>query len=131
MTATGIHLLDLSVGLLGPAQHVYARVRQLGSRLVNGDTLGVLVTHKSGANALISAVLATPFDGRFAVYGNKGWAEVRDKAHPGGARGMDTDGDEEELASAVDLVPGRQSGARQPGSVRGCGMGRAVPGAAG
>lgn len=27
-------------------------------------------------------MLATPFDGRFAVYGNKGWAEVRDKAHP-------------------------------------------------
>jgi predicted dehydrogenase len=82
MTATGIHLLDLAVGLLGPAQHVYARVRQLGSRLVNGDTLGILVTHKSGANSLISAVLATPFDGRFAVYGNKGWADVRDKAHP-------------------------------------------------
>ena len=60
MTATGIHLLDLSVGLLGPAQQVFARVRQLGSRLVNGDTLGILVTHKSGANSLISAVLATP-----------------------------------------------------------------------
>ena len=82
MTATGIHLLDLSVGLLGPAQHVYARVRQLGSRLTNGDTLGIMVTHKSGANSLISAILATPFDGRFALYGNKGWAEVRDKAHP-------------------------------------------------
>jgi predicted dehydrogenase len=82
MTATGIHLLDLSVGLLGPAQHVYARVRQLGSRLTNGDTLGILIGHKSGANSLISAVLATPFDGRFAIYGNKGWAEVRDKAHP-------------------------------------------------
>jgi len=87
MTATGIHLLDLSVGLLGPAQHVYAAVRQLGSRLVNGDTLGVLVTHKSGSNSLISAVLATPFDGRFAVYGNKGWAEVRDKAHPESSQG--------------------------------------------
>ena len=82
MTATGIHLLDLSVGLLGPAQHVCAKVRQLGSQLVNGDTLGILVSFKSGANALLSAVLATPFDGRFAVYGNKGWAEVRDKAHP-------------------------------------------------
>ena len=82
MTATGIHLLDLAVGLLGPAQLVYARVRQLGSRLINGDTLGILVTHKSGANSLISAVLATPFDGRFAVYGNRAWAEVRDKAHP-------------------------------------------------
>jgi predicted dehydrogenase len=82
MTATGIHLLDLAVGLLGPAQQVYARVRQLGSRLVNGDTLGILVTHKSGANSLISAVLATPFDSRFAVYGNRAWVEVRDKAHP-------------------------------------------------
>jgi predicted dehydrogenase len=87
MTATGIHLLDLSVGLLGPAQHVFAKVRQLGSRLVNGDTLGILVTHKSGANSLISAILATPFDGRFALYGNKGWAEVRDKAHPESPQG--------------------------------------------
>jgi len=87
MTATGIHLLDLAVGLLGPAQQVYAKVRQLGSRLVNGDTLAILVTHKSGANSLISAVLATPFDGRFALYGNRGWAEVRDKAHPESPQG--------------------------------------------
>lgn len=82
MTATGIHLLDLALGLLGPAKEVFARVRQLGSQLVNGDTLGILVHHNSGANSLISAILATPFEGRFAVYGNKGWAEVRDKAHP-------------------------------------------------
>ena len=82
MTATGVHLLDLSIGLLGPAERVYASVRQLGSRLANGDTLGVLVSFKSGAQALISAMLATPFVGRFAVFGNKGWVEVRDKAHP-------------------------------------------------
>jgi predicted dehydrogenase len=87
MTATGIHLVDLAIGLLGPAQQVYARVRQLGSRLVNGDTLAILITHKSGANSLISAILATPFEGRFAVYGNKGWAEVRDKAHPEAPQG--------------------------------------------
>ena len=82
MTATGIHLLDLAVGLLGPAQSVLARVRQLGSNLVNGDTLAILARFGNGSNALISAILATPFDGRFAVYGSKGWAEVRDKAHP-------------------------------------------------
>lgn len=87
MTATGIHMLDLSIGLLGPASSVLARVRQLGSNLANGDTLGVLVTFKSGANALISAILATPFEGRFAVYGSKGWAEVRDKAHPESPQG--------------------------------------------
>jgi predicted dehydrogenase len=87
MTATGIHLLDLSVGLLGPAQEVFARVRQLGSRLTNGDTLAILVSFRNGSNALLSAVLATPFDGRFALYGNKGWAEVRDKAHPEAPQG--------------------------------------------
>jgi predicted dehydrogenase len=87
MTATGIHMLDLSIGLLGPAESVLARVRQLGSKLANGDTLGVFVTFKSGANALISAILATPFDGRFAVYGSKGWADVRDKAHPEAPQG--------------------------------------------
>jgi len=87
MTATGIHLLDLSVALLGPAKRVYASVDQLASQLTNGDTLGVLVNFESGANSLIGAVLATPFDGRFAVYGSKGWAEVRDKAHPDAPEG--------------------------------------------
>jgi len=81
MTATGIHLLDLSVGVFGPAKRVFAAVRQLGSQLTNGDTLAILVDHGEG-HSLISAVLATPFDGRFAVYGSKGWVEVRDKAHP-------------------------------------------------
>ena len=87
MTATGIHLLDLAVGVFGPAERVFASVRQLGSQLVNGDTLGILVNFRAGGNALLGAVLATPFDGRFAVYGNKGWAEVRDKAHPESPQG--------------------------------------------
>jgi predicted dehydrogenase len=87
MTATGIHLLDLSIGVTGPAERVFASVRTLGSGLKNGDTLGILINFRSGANALLSAILATPFDGRFAVYGSKGWAEVRDKAHPESPRG--------------------------------------------
>ena len=82
MTATGIHLLDLSVGVFGPAERAYASVKQLGSQLVNGDTLAILVSFRNGGHALISAILATPFDGRFAVYCNKGWIEVRDKSHP-------------------------------------------------
>jgi predicted dehydrogenase len=86
MTATGIHLLDLSVGVFGAAQRAFASVRQLGSQLTNGDTLAILVDFGKG-HALISAVLATPFDGRFAVYGSKGWAEVRDKAHPESPQG--------------------------------------------
>jgi predicted dehydrogenase len=86
LTATGIHLLDLSVAVFGPARRAFASVRQLGSPLANGDTLAILLDFANG-HALISAVLATPFDGRFAVYGSKGWAEVRDKAHPEAPQG--------------------------------------------
>jgi predicted dehydrogenase len=82
MTATGIHILDLSIGVFGEAQSAFASVKQLGSALTNGDTLAALVTFKSGGHALITAILATPFAGRFAVYGSKGWAEIRDKTHP-------------------------------------------------
>ena len=87
MTATGIHLLDLAIGLMGPAEQVFASVRQLGSQLANGDTLAVLVSHRSGGHSLLSAMLATPFDGRFAIYGSLGWMEVRDRAHPEAPRG--------------------------------------------
>jgi predicted dehydrogenase len=62
-------------------------LRQLDSPLANGDTLGLLVQHQSGANALISAILATPFAGRFALYGSRGWAEIRDKSHPEASQG--------------------------------------------
>lgn len=82
MTATGIHLLDLAIGVFGEADTVHASVKQLGSPLSNGDTLAALVTFKRGGHALISAILATPFAGRFAVFGSQGWAEVRDKTHP-------------------------------------------------
>jgi len=81
MTATGIHLLDLSVGVFGAAQRVFASVKTLGSHLTNGDTLAILVDFGKG-HSLLNACLATPFDGRFAVYCSKGWVEVRDKAHP-------------------------------------------------
>ena len=87
LTATGIHMLDLAIRFLGPGHDVLARVRQLGSPLVNGDTLGALMTHKSGTNSLISAILATPFMGRFAVYGSQGWAEIWDKNHPESPQG--------------------------------------------
>ena len=82
MTATGIHLLDLAVGVFGEAESVLASVKQLGSPLTNGDTLAALVNFKRGGHALISAMLTTPFAGRFAVYGSQGWAEVKDKTHP-------------------------------------------------
>ncbi len=87
LTATGIHLVDLAVSLLGPVESVSAHVAQLDSNLANGDTLGIMMKFAGGGHALISAILATPFAGRFAIYGSKGWVEVRDKSHPENSEG--------------------------------------------
>lgn len=89
LTATGIHLVDLSIALLGPCETLWARLATLGSDFANGDTLGIMMGFPNGANAMISAVLATPFEGRFTVYGSKGWVEVRDRTHPENPTGWD------------------------------------------
>jgi len=89
LTATGIHLVDLSIAILGPCQSLWARLATLGSDFANGDTLGIMMGFPNGANAMISAVLATPFEGRFAVYGSKGWVEIRDRTHPENPTGWD------------------------------------------
>ncbi len=89
LTATGIHLVDLSIAVLGPCEQVWARLATLGSDFENGDTLAVMMAFASGANAMISAVLATPFEGRFAVYGSMGWVEIRDRTHPESSSGWD------------------------------------------
>jgi len=82
LTATGIHLIDLAVAVFGRAKAVTAALGRFSGELRNGDTLGVLVEFAEGGHALISAILATPFSGRFAVYGSSGWIDIRDNAHP-------------------------------------------------
>jgi predicted dehydrogenase len=81
MTATGIHLLDLSVRLLGPAERVWCVCEQLSSDLPQGDTVAAYVKFRGGGTAYVSASLANPFVSRFAVFGSKGWVDIRDKAH--------------------------------------------------
>jgi predicted dehydrogenase len=81
MTATGIHLLDLSVRLLGPAESVWCICERLSSDLPQGDTVAAYVKFRGGGTSYISASLANPFISRFAVYGSKRWIEIRDKAH--------------------------------------------------
>jgi predicted dehydrogenase len=81
MTATGIHLLDLSVRLLGPAESVWCVCEQLSSDLPQGDTVAAYVKFRRGGTSYVSASLANPFMSRFAVYGSKGWIDIRDKAH--------------------------------------------------
>ena len=81
MTATGIHLTDLSVKLFGPAADVRVLCENLASEIPQGDTMSAHVRFKGGGSAYVSATLATPFISRFAIFGTLGWIEVRDKAH--------------------------------------------------
>ena len=81
MTATGIHLLDLSVRLLGPAQSVLCICEQLSSDLPQGDTVAAYIKFRGGGTSYVSASLANPFVSRFAVFGSHGWIDIRDRAH--------------------------------------------------
>ena len=81
MTATGIHLTDLSTLLFGPARDVRVSCEQLASKIPQGDTMSAHIRFKGGGTAYISATLATPFISRFALFGTKGWIDIRDKAH--------------------------------------------------
>lgn len=81
MTATGIHLTDLSVKLMGPAADVRVVCENLASKIPQGDTMSAHIRFAGGGSAYVSATLATPFISRFAIFGTLGWIEVRDKAH--------------------------------------------------
>ncbi|MEA2881522.1 MAG: hypothetical protein QOH32_778 [Bradyrhizobium sp.] len=89
LSATGIHLVDLSIALLGRPVSVWARLATLGSDFANGDTLAITLGFEKGATALLGAVLATPFMGRLALLGSTGWMEIRDRSHPENSTGWD------------------------------------------
>jgi predicted dehydrogenase len=89
LSATGIHLVDLAIAILGPPTQVWARLATLGTEFANGDTLSITLGFANGATATLSAVLATPFMGRLALLGSKGWMEIRDRSHPEHPTGWD------------------------------------------
>ena len=89
LSGTGIHLVDLSISLFGRPKEVWAQLATRGSNFANGDTLNVSLAFENGAAAQIGAILATPFYGRYCVFGSKGWFEIRDRTHPESPTGWD------------------------------------------
>ncbi|WP_315833751.1 Gfo/Idh/MocA family oxidoreductase [Bradyrhizobium prioriisuperbiae] len=89
LSATGIHLVDLAIAILGPPTQVWARLATLGSGFANGDTLAITLAFANGSTALLTAVLATPFMGRLALLGSQGWMEICDRTHPENPTGWD------------------------------------------
>lgn len=81
LTATLIHLMDLSISLFGQPDRVLASVECHGDVVRNGDTLTAQVKFENGRTASLNAFTHTPFFSRLAIFGANGWVEVRDKAH--------------------------------------------------
>jgi predicted dehydrogenase len=89
LSATGIHLMDLAISLLGRPVQVTALLDTRLDHFANGASLTVQMEFLTGASAMLSAVLCTPFDGRVALYGSEGWVEIRDRTHPEAPSGWD------------------------------------------
>lgn len=89
LSATGIHLVDLAIALLGRPVEVLARLSTQATTFANGDTLSITLGFEKGQTATITAVLTTPFIGRVALIGSEGWVEIRDRRHPEDPQGWD------------------------------------------
>jgi len=89
LSATGIHLVDLAISLLGRPTEVWATCSTLATSFENGDSLSVMLRFESGATAHLNAVLATPFQGRVRLFGSREWVEIADRSHPDAPSGWD------------------------------------------
>ena len=81
LSSGGLHLIDLAISILGPVKSVWAKLGSATSLLPNGDALSIMLNFYGGQNAVLSNMLVSQFDGRFTVYGTKGWIEIREKTH--------------------------------------------------
>jgi predicted dehydrogenase len=89
LSATGIHLVDLAIAVLGRPVDVWARLSTQATAFENGDTLTITMGFEQGRTAMITAILTTPFAGRVSVFGSEAWVEIRDRTHPEDPHGWD------------------------------------------
>jgi len=82
MTGMGVHLTDLFLSMFGPVAAVAAQTARRVLPLPTGDVVDVLLRFESGATGFVSAISATPYYGRFTVFGDQMWIEARDDSHP-------------------------------------------------
>ena len=76
MTAVGIHHTDLFMNIVGPAAEVRARSASMIFEPPAEDFVSFDIVFKSGVRGTFSALSITPFYGRFALFGDKGWVEI-------------------------------------------------------
>ncbi len=77
-TAQGVHLTDYIQTLAGPVAEVDARLSRRSENFPGEDVLAIRMTFESGVGGFISTLATTPFYQRVSVFGDGGWAELRE-----------------------------------------------------
>jgi predicted dehydrogenase len=81
MTALGIHLTDMFVSLAGAPIRVCARTARHVFQPPADDYVALDIAFANGVSGRVTCLSATPFYGRFTVYGEKGWVEVQESGN--------------------------------------------------
>ena len=71
------HMLYAAVEIMGEVAEVDVQASHRAANLPIADTVGVLLKFKSGASGLLTAIGTTATYERLTVFGDKGWAEIR------------------------------------------------------
>jgi predicted dehydrogenase len=82
MTGMGVHLTDLFISMFGPVEALCAQSARRKLPLPTGDVVNVQLRFVSGATGFVAAISATPYYGRFTIFGDDMWVEARDDSHP-------------------------------------------------
>tara|TARA_Y100000590_G_scaffold464719_1_gene634866 strand:+ start:7364 stop:8353 length:990 start_codon:yes stop_codon:yes gene_type:complete len=77
-TARGIHLTDFMVHMFGRAKRVYSTMSSIAYDQPRIDTMSANIEFQNGITGIVSVSIATPFYGRYTVFGDKGWIEARE-----------------------------------------------------
>lgn len=78
MTGLGVHMTDYMQTLAGPVRELIAHSAHRSPDYASDDILSVHFTFESGATATFTTLATTPFYQRLSVFGDRGWAEMRE-----------------------------------------------------
>ena len=78
MTATGIHMTDYIQTLAGPVAHLNAQKADRSPHYPGADIISVQFAFENGVSGSLCNIATTPFYQRISVFGDRGWAEIRE-----------------------------------------------------
>ena len=81
-TGMGVHLTDMLISMLGPIVEIRAISAKRVLDLPSGDVVSTQFKFGDETTGTVNVVSATPFYGRFAVYGEQGWVDIQENIGP-------------------------------------------------